>query len=129
MSLYNWPNGSLADCAAVDKKPPCGGLDIRSKPNEVKKDAVNQLIESGKINKFSGPIPSFVKNWARTDEEKKTIRDKMREISQDRGDKNITKKTSNSVVKDLKLTQNYAAKKYEDAKTYFDAKINKQIQG
>jgi hypothetical protein len=38
----------------------------------------------------------------------------------------------NELVKnyeDLKLTQNYAAKKYEDAKTYFDAKINKQIQG
>ena len=30
---------------------------------------------------------------------------------------------------EVKLTQNYAAKKYEDAKTYFDAKINKQIQG
>jgi hypothetical protein len=38
----------------------------------------------------------------------------------------------NELVKnyeDLKLTQNYAAKKYEDAKTYFDAKANKQIQG
>jgi hypothetical protein len=30
---------------------------------------------------------------------------------------------------DLKLTQDYAAKKYENAKTYFDAKANKQIQG
>lgn len=30
---------------------------------------------------------------------------------------------------EVKLTQDFAAKKYEDAKTYFDAKSNKQIQG
>lgn len=30
---------------------------------------------------------------------------------------------------EVKLTQDFAAKKYEDAKTYFDAKVNKQIQG
>jgi hypothetical protein len=30
---------------------------------------------------------------------------------------------------EVKLTQDFAARKYEDAKTYFDAKANKQIQG
>lgn len=38
----------------------------------------------------------------------------------------------NNIVKlyeDSKLTQNFAAKKYENAKTYFDAKVNKQIKG
>ena len=38
----------------------------------------------------------------------------------------------NSIIKlyeDSKLTQSYAAKKYENAKTYFDAKVNKQIKG
>lgn len=33
------------------------------------------------------------------------------------------------LYEDSKLTQSFAAKKYENAKTYFDAKVNKQIKG
>lgn len=33
------------------------------------------------------------------------------------------------IYEDSKVTQSYAAKKYENAKTYFDAKVNKQIKG
>lgn len=87
------------------------------KTNQVKKEAIQQLQDSGKIDKFKNVvpilkvptyIPNAVKNWARTDEEKKLIRDKMREISKDKGaDSSKDKLTSQSVIKDLKTTIDY----------------------
>ena len=80
------------------------------KTNEVKKQAVEELKASGRIATFktSIPLPNAVKNWARTDEEKKLIRDKMREISKDTGlDLKKDKMTSQSVIKDLKTTIDY----------------------
>jgi type IV secretory pathway VirB6-like protein len=87
------------------------------KTNQVKKEAIQQLQDSGKIDKFKNVvpilkvptyIPNVVKNWARTDEEKKLIRDKMREISKDKAsDSTKEKATSQSVIKDLKTTIDY----------------------
>jgi hypothetical protein len=87
------------------------------KTNQVKKEAIQQLQDSGKIDRLKNVvpilkvptyIPNVVKNWARTDEEKKLIRDKMREISKDSGaDYSKEKATSQSVIKDLKTTIDY----------------------
>jgi hypothetical protein len=41
----------------------------------------------------------------------------------------IDKQNIIKLYEDSKLTQSFAAKKYENAKTYFDAKVNKQIKG
>lgn len=81
---------------------------IKSDP--IKQEAVKRLKESGQIATFKipiidGAVPAFVKNWARTDEEKKIIRDKMREVSREKGGDNTANKlTSKAVVRDLELT-------------------------
>jgi hypothetical protein len=87
------------------------------KTNQVKKEAIQQLQDSGKIDRLKNVvtilkvptyIPNAVKNWARSDEEKKLIRDKMREISKDKGlGLEKDKMTSQSVIKDLKTTIDY----------------------
>ena len=85
---------------------------IKSDP--IKQEAVKRLKESGQIATFKipiidGAVPAFVKNWARTDEEKKIIRDKMREVSREKGgDNNVNKVTSKAVVRDLELTVKHA---------------------
>jgi hypothetical protein len=83
------------------------------KANRIKKEAIQQLQDSGRIDKFKTfvPIPNAVKNWARTDEEKKIIRDKMRDIAKVNGaDIKKDKMTSQSVIKDLKSTNEYIGK-------------------
>jgi type IV secretory pathway VirB6-like protein len=88
------------------------GMVVKSDP--IKKEAVERLKESGQIAKFNipiidGAVPAFVKNWARTDEEKKIIRDKMRDVSREKGGDNaVNKVTSKAVVRDLELTAKHA---------------------
>ena len=80
-----------------------------TKSDPIKKEAVDRLKESGQIAKFNIMAPEFVKNWARTDEEKKIIRDKMREVSREKGgDNTVNKVTSKAVVRDLELTKKHA---------------------
>ena len=77
----------------------------------IKKEAVDRLKESGQIAKFNIMAPEFVKNWARTDEEKKIIRDKMREVSREKGgDNTVNKVTSKAVVRDLELTAKHTGR-------------------
>ena len=77
------------------------------KPNEDKKEVIAKLEASGEITKAKKiPLPNFVKNWARTDEEKKLIRDKTREFSR-KNQVNLPKLTSKSVIKDLEANKKY----------------------
>lgn len=84
-------------------------INMVTKSDPIKKEAVDRLKESGQIAKFNIMAPEFVKNWARTDEEKKIIRDKMRDVSREKGsDNTVNKVTSKSVVRDLELTSKHA---------------------
>ena len=91
-------------------------INMVTKSDPIKKDAVDRLKASGQIATFKIPIidgvvPAFVKNWARTDEEKKIIRDKMREVSREKGgDNTVNKVTSKAVVRDLELTAKHTEK-------------------
>ena len=78
--------------------------------NRVKSEVIANLEKSGKISTINSVAPSFLKNWARSDEDKKIIRDKTREVVKERENsfaKENGNQTSRSVIKDLKLTSNY----------------------
>lgn len=78
--------------------------------NRVKSEVIANLEKSGKISTIKSVAPSFLKNWARSDEDKKIIRDKTREVVNEREDsfgKKQGNQTSRSVIKDLKVTSNY----------------------
>ena len=84
--------------------------------NKVKSEVIANLEKSGKISTINSSAPSFLKNWARSDEDKKIIRDKTREVVNERENsfgKKQGNQTSRSVIKDLKLTNDYV-KKTED---------------
>jgi type IV secretory pathway VirB6-like protein len=78
-----------------------------------KKEAIDQLIAEGKIKSLHGQktgIVNNVVNWTRSDKEKKLIRDRVREIKDFKKtySDESKKKTSSTVIKDLKNTATYA---------------------
>ena len=84
--------------------------------NRVKSEVIANLEKSGKISTIKSVAPAFLRNWARSDEDKKIIRDKTREVVNERENsfkKEQGNQTSRSVIKDLKLTSEYI-KKTED---------------
>jgi type IV secretory pathway VirB6-like protein len=85
--------------------------------NRVKNEVIANLEKSGKISTIKSIAPSFLKNWARSDEDKKIIRDKTREVINQREDsfgKSQGNQTSRSVIKDLKTTSDYVKKTEEN---------------
>jgi len=79
--------------------------------NKVKSEVIANLEKSGQISKIDIMAPSFLKNWARSDEDKKIIRDKTRETIRERENSfGVKQETSRSVIKDLKLTSDYVNK-------------------
>ena len=81
--------------------------------NRVKSEVIANLEKSGKISTIKSVAPAFLRNWARSDEDKKIIRDKTREVVKERENsfaKESGNQTSRSVIKDLKLTSEYIKK-------------------
>lgn len=86
--------------------------------DDIKTQAIKELKEAGKISeiktgKIDKLVPSALSGWWRSDAEKKLIREKMREIADDKKlktpDKDI-KITSDSVIRNLETDLKYQDK-------------------
>jgi hypothetical protein len=102
------------------KKPlRMAGIINPSKKDQLRDEVIKNLEDSGKITANQKPLPGFLTEWARTDEEKFKIQEAVRaKIIQQQV--NLPKLTSKSVVKDLEATQ----KLYNDNKS-FNARANR----
>jgi len=75
-----------------------------SKADLLKKEVTKELENAGKITKNQKPLYNFIKEWARTDEEKLIIKNTVREKSRQQ-EVNLPKVTNESTIKDLEATQ------------------------
>ena len=91
-----------------------------SKADKLKSEVTKELENAGKITTNQKPLSNFLKEWARTDEEKLIIKNAVREKSRQQ-EVNLPKLTSESTVKDLEATQKLS----QDTKEYTGAPLDK----
>ena len=91
-----------------------------SKADKLKSEVTKELENAGKITTNQKPLGDFLKEWARTDEEKLIIKNAVREKSRQQ-EVNLPKLTSESTVKDLEATQKLS----QDTKKYTGAPLDK----